>query len=378
MIFNKGSAGLANKLPRSKLRGILASSKSFFLAPSSIQQAGRFRRREMKNLKGFIDIFDKELLSYLDNKIKQFVAIDARTAILVKEIKELILAGGKRLRPAFCYFGYLASGGQDKRTALKVSLALELGQAFALIHDDIIDNSSLRRGQPTVFKKLGLPSAILVGDLACTLADEIFTGLSLSEKTILQAKHYFDLLKEEVIAGQYLDVLGAKTEKEILKILEYKTGRYTVVRPLQIGAALALAPDQIFKVFENHGVPLGIAFQIKDDILGMFGNEKIIGKPVDSDLREGKRTLLIIKTLEKSGKDQTKKLMNLLGNQKIGRTELDWVRKLIVETGSLDYCQNLAQQLINQAKSAISDYPFEKEGKKFLLETADFVLQRKF
>lgn len=332
----------------------------------------------MNTLSEFKKNFDRELLAYLDIKSRQLTKINSKTAILIKEIRKMVLAGGKRLRPAFCYFGYLAAGGKNKKAILRASLALELGHIFALVHDDIIDNSLVRRGKPTVFKKLGVSGAILAGDLACILADEIFTNLPFPSQATQKAKQYFDLLKEEVVAGEYLDVLGGKTEKEVLKILEYKTARYSIVRPLQIGATLATAKDEVFKIFEDYGVPLGIAFQIKDDILGMFGKEEVIGKPVDSDLKEGKKTLLVIKTMEQAEKREKRKFAYLLANKRVTRKDLEWVRKLMVKTGSLDYSQNLAQKLVNQAKSTIADYPFEKEGKEFLLEIADFVLKRNY
>lgn len=354
-----------------EIRGIKLSTKVRGRPPLKF---GRF----MEALIQFKEVFDRKFLAYLEEKTYQFAKIDFQIEVLVKEIKALILAGGKRLRPAFCYFGYLACGGKDEKAILQPCLALELSHIFVLVHDDIIDNSETRRGKPTVFKKFGLAGAILAGDLALTLADEIFTNLSFSLDLTQKAKAYFDLLKEEVIAGEYLDVLGGETEEEVLKVLEYKTARYSVVRPLQIGAALAEAPEKVFQVFENYGLPLGIAFQIKDDILGMFGEEKTIGKPVDLDLKEGKRTLLVIKALEKAGREEERKFASFVGNKNITRKDLEWARKMIRETGALAYCQGLAAGLVDQAKAAIEDYPFVKEGKEFLVEAADFVLKRKF
>ncbi len=328
----------------------------------------------MKDLSRFKKTFDQELLSYLDDQSGKLSKIDPKGEILLKEIRKMILSGGKRLRPSFSYFGYLACGGKERKKARFASFALELGHTFALIHDDIIDNSGLRHGQPTVFKSLGTAGAILAGDLALILADEIFTGLNFSSK----AKGYFDLLKKEVIIGEYLDVLGGETEKEVLKIIEYKTARYSVVRPLQIGASLAKAEDKVFKVFEVYGLSLGIALQLADDILGMFGKEEIIGKPVGQDLEEGKVTLLLIKTKERAKKEDREKLDSLLGKKSPSKKDLDWVRNLMVETGSLSYCQNLAKEYVLKAKSALGTYPFVKEGKGFLFEVADFITERTY
>lgn len=337
-----------------------------------------------ETLLAFKKNFDPKLASFFNAKLSQIKKIDPKLAPLVEQIKDLILRGGKRLRPAFLYYGFKACGGKDERKTTPFCLAVELGHSMALIHDDIMDTADLRRGGPAVNKILGVNGAILAGDLCFSWAEELFRG---------GPGRYWDLLKEEVILGQYLDTtLSSKElikedlkepEQKVLKVLEYKTARYSVVRPLQIGALLAGAKEKELKIFANYGVPLGIAFQIVDDILGVFGDEKTVGKPVSSDLREGKITLLTVKTLkeiEKLGNKEIKKkkLLGLLGNQKATRDDLEWVRGLIRETGALGYCQDKARKLARKAKRAIKDHPFEKEAKKFLLEIADFVIEREF
>lgn len=336
----------------------------------------------LTQLSQFKKEFDRELTKFLTRKINQAKKIDPKVASLVEQIKNMVSAGGKRLRPAFCYFSYKACGGKNEEAILYTSQAIELGHTFALIHDDIIDKAQIRRKKPTIFKVAGLPTAILVGDLAFCLAEEVFTTAPFKDDLIREAKKYFDLSKFEVLGGEYLDVLATKEEtvdeEKIMKILEYKSGKYTIERPLHLGAALTEAPEEVFKVFSRYGIPLGIAFQIKDDILGMFGKEEVIGKPVDSDLREGKRTLLIIQAVKRiKNKQQKEKLLSLLGNKKATRKDLEWVRNLIKETGSLEYSQNLAKELIREAKMAIRGYPFKKEGKDFLIGIADYIIERR-
>lgn len=361
----------------------------------------------MKKLFSFKQKFDPKLAAFLDLKISQTRKIDPKILPITQKIKDFVLRGGKRFRPAFLFYGFKACGGENEEKVFPSCLAVELFHAFALIHDDIIDNSNLRRGGPALHKVLGVSGAILAGDLLFSWAEEVF-----GEK----ARKYWDFLKEEVILGQYLEIklfslensqnlkrsreILRDLEQDLLKILEYKTARYSVVRPLQIGASLAGAKEKELKVLENYGLPLGIAFQITDDILGMFGEEETIGKPVDSDLREGKATLLIVKTISKlkaqsakcktkktprewpsahsRGERTLKKFLNLLGNRGATKKDLEWVRNLIRKTGALADCQNKAKALAEEAKRAIKDYSFEGKAKEFLLETADFIIKRKY
>lgn len=375
-----------------------------------------------EKLLGFKKKIDKELASFFNFKISQVEEIDPKATFLVKQIKDLTMRGGKRLRPAFLYYGFRACGGEDERAVFPYCLAIELFHTMALIHDDIIDNSDLRRGGPAIHKVLGPSAAILAGDLCFSWAEEVFEskarGYSEFPIRVTRAARNWNLLKQEVILGQYLEAIltrgfsrtdrwlsnnFAKSEKEILKVMEYKTARYSVVRPLQIGARLAGAKKEELRVLENYGLPLGTAFQIIDDILGMFGKEETIGKPADSDLKEGKVTLLIVKTISNlktrfpsearkvamsvasmsNVKSKTqilklKRFLSLLGNKKGSKKDLEWVRGIIKETGALNHCQKKAKRLAEKAKRAIKDYPLEKEAKEFLLEIPNFIIKRKY
>lgn len=340
--------------------------------------------------------FDKQLLAYLSEKRQEAKEINPETTVLIDEIIRFTENGGKRVRPAFMYSGYIAAGGKAHEAILFASMSVELLHTFALIHDDIIDNSDLRRGELTTHKafeayhktrrlsgskkNFGLSNAILVGDLAYSFAEDILTIAPFPQERIRRARYYFDQMKIQVIYGQYLDVLGGYkeglTEDEVLQILEYKTAKYTVERPLHIGAMLAGADYSMLETFSRYGIPFGQAFQMQDDIVGTFGSEEEIGKPSDSDIKEGKKTLLLAKAYERADKKQRKTLDRIVGNKAATKTDIEKVKDIMEQTGAYDYCVKLAKELLIQAKKAISDTKLNEEGKGYLLAAADYLNER--
>src|SRR5215469_4907376 len=246
-----------------------------------------------------------------------------------------LLAGGKRLRPAFCYWGWRGAGGPDCPEIINAAAALELLHAGALIHDDLMDASDTRRGQPSLHRQFearhaargwygsaeafGMGMAILLGDLLICWTDEMFHASGLPGDALRRGRPVLDQMRTEVFAGQYLDLLGQAAGDETvagaLRVVELKTAKYTIERPLHLGAALAGAgPDlagprgpgsggalagdggtaggdgSLAAAYTAYGLPLGIAFQLRDDILGVFGDPAQTGKPAGDDVREGKRT----------------------------------------------------------------------------------------
>src|SRR5215468_8219809 len=243
-----------------------------------------------------------------------------------------LLASGKRLRPAFCYWGWRGAGGPDCPEIINAAAALELLHAGALIHDDLMDASDTRRGQPSLHRQFearhagrrwhgspgafGMGVAILLGDLLICWTDEMFHASGLPGDALRRGRPVLDRMRTEVFAGQYLDLLGQATGDETvagaLRVVEFKTAKYTIERPLHLGAALASAgpgpasPDggrieggaggtvgsdgTLAAAYTAYGLPLGIAFQLRDDILGVFGDPAQTGKPAGDDVREGKRT----------------------------------------------------------------------------------------
>lgn len=339
--------------------------------------------------------FDSILKEYLQEKLKKAREVSKQAAVLVKEILRLAKNGGKRIRPMFVYAGYLAAGGRSQDAVMLASISVELLHTFALIHDDVIDRSSLRRNEPTTHKFFeqnqvksygrdlewyGLSSAILTGDLAATFAHEVLNMAPFPHERVRRAKYYFNKMKEEVEYGEYLDVLsGVKekvTEDHVLKILEYKTGKYTVERPLHIGAALAGADSSIYEVFTAYALPFGQAFQTQDDILGTFGDEKAIGKPTDSDIKEGKKTLLVVKAIERANKQQKELLKKVLGNCNSSNSEIEQVRQIMRDTGALAYATALSRYLLNQSKVVAQEAKIDELGRKYLLAAVDYLQAR--
>jgi geranylgeranyl diphosphate synthase, type I len=182
------------------------------------------------------------------------------------------------------------------------------------------------------------------------------------------------------VVGQAQDIkmgyLGKTTEKKVMQMYENKTARYTIEGPLHLGIILGGGNGDGLKVASDYAIPVGIAFQIQDDILGMFGSEKKLGKPVGSDIEEGKQTILVIKALANSNRKQGQKLLSILGKSGIGKNEIEEVRKVIIETGALEYAQKIAKELIKKGKSAVENSKISNEARDFLIGIADYMIQR--
>ncbi|OGY24608.1 MAG: hypothetical protein A2Y57_02010 [Candidatus Woykebacteria bacterium RBG_13_40_7b] len=332
---------------------------------------------------------DEQIFAFLSEKKKEFKGIK-ESLDLINEIERFLKIGGKRLRPTFVYVGYLSSGGKKNTDIFKISASVEFIHTFALIHDDIMDQSLLRRGQPTTYhlfskkygEHFGISAAILAGDLAKSFADDILSKSRFPKTRIVDAMQYLSLLKEEVEIGQYLDIFPRSkkiyTEKEVLEIAKYKAGKYTVERPLHLGAALAGAEKEVFEALSDYGIPLGIAFQIQDDILGTFGEEEVMGKVADLDIKEGKKTLLSVKAWEWANNSQRKILAEVLGDRGASLEKIEMVREIFKATGSYDFAKDKAADLIFQAKKALEKAPVTREGKEYLSAAADFLLERKY
>lgn len=353
----------------------------------------------IQSLKEFSRQFDPYFLEFLEAEEKSYRKIGKDTLLLLNEIRRMFNGGGKRLRPAQMFYSYLACGGKDSKSALKAAVSSEMLHTFAIIHDDILDKSDTRRGFPTSHKFLkcfhknnkfvgeavhfGLSGAILTGDLALALSDKALTNANFPMATLAKAKRLFDDLRTELVAGEFLDVYAEYrpeniSEDFVIKILKYKSGYYTCGYPLRLGAVLAGAPAKIELGLFEIGEKSGVAFQIQDDILGVYGSEKQVGKSVDSDLKEGKKTLLVVKAYELSTPKQKNVLNKLLGNPTASHDELNKIRQIIKETGAYDYAHDEALKLIREAQSKLVSLPLYNPGKKFLSDLTQFLLERKF
>ncbi len=335
------------------------------------------------------------LKTFLDEKISEAEKISDSSGEIMQYIKDFNLRGGKRIRSILIIMAYKSLGGKNENTIIDIAVSAELMQSFLLIHDDIIDDDDLRRGGPTFHriyaekykgcdnpKNFGESMAIIAGDLLASFGNEIISKSAFDEEKKLKLLQKFNKIVKLTGYGEIIDILsGLKTnvtEQDILKMHRLKTAIYTIEGPLHMGAIAAGASDEQLKTLTNYAIPLGQAFQIKDDILGMFGSEVKLGKPADSDIKEGKKTLLIIKAIENSSDENKKFIRHCLGKKEITSEGLSKLREILKKSGALDYSKELSEKLVNKAKDAIKNSDFEKQGKDFLLEIADYIIKRDY
>jgi geranylgeranyl diphosphate synthase type I len=288
-----------------------------------------------------------------------------------------LMSGGKRLRPAFCYWGWRGAGGESGPEIVAASAALELFQAAALIHDDLMDDSDTRRGMPAVHRRFaalhekngwqgnadrfGLAGAVLAGDMCLVWTDELFAGSGLSVSQLASGRTMFNLMRTELLGGQYLDVLTQATPEpdpqvaidRARQVIRYKSAKYTIEHPLLIGASLAGADPELLAVYSEYGLALGEAFQLRDDVLGVFGDPSQTGKPAGDDLREGKRTVLVGLALQRADQAQADTVRRLLGDPGLDAEGVATLRQVMVETGALDAVEELISELAEQATAAL-------------------------
>ncbi len=348
---------------------------------------------------------NRHLDSFLANKVDEAARISPYARDVILNAREYTLRGGKRLRPIFFIYGYKCISdveGDAERAIIDASISIELMQSYLLIHDDIMDEDELRRGKPTfhvLYRDIcerefgpGLGSAksvrygenmaILTGDLLEAYGEEVLASSSFNAEYVRKALCKYLEIVRNVGYGQIMDITsemqGSITEDEILMIHQLKTASYTIEGPLQIGAILAGAGDSELQVMREYGIPLGIAFQVQDDILGLFGMEDKIGKPVGSDIREGKKTLLIMHALSRCTEEERRFILRTLGNPHLTMDEIEAVREIVVRTGSLDYSRKLVRENTERAKRAMIQSNFRPEAREFLIKIADFIGDREY
>ena len=347
-------------------------------------------------MKNYKKIVDRELANFFRDKLKEMEKVGPSAKNAVKCIRELTLAGGKRLRAAFMHWGYVGAEGKEVGKIIEASMSIELTHIFLLIHDDIIDRDDFRHGVSTIHKRyeslakkyykktdakhFGDSMAIIVGDMAAAFGNEIIFNSKFKPEIVLKALDKLQEIVSVTVSGEIFDVIleakGSATEKEVLEVHRNKTAKYTVEGPLHLGAMLAGADEKMLRDLSDYAIPVGTAFQIQDDILGAFGNEKKLGKPVCSDLREGKQTLLVVKALENGDRHQKKTIEELLGKKEVSEEEIEKFRQIVRNTGSLEYSQILAKKLIGEGKKALRDSKIENGTKEFLAGIADYIVNR--
>lgn len=344
---------------------------------------------EQSLLSTYVDGIEKRITDFLNAEISQWSHIDPSITAPLTALQAFFEGGGKRLRPAFCYLGYRASGGKALDTQiLDAGCALELLHTFALVHDDFMDKAETRRGLPTVHKFLekvyteakyqgdiqhfSESVAILAGDFAFAYADRFARGMP------SHCLNIYDLLKVELFAGQQMDLDAVHrhtiTKEHISLIAQYKSGKYTIERPVHLGALLVdeNAPLDSWTAF---GKPLGEAFQLRDDILGVFGDAEQTGKPVGDDIREGKFTLLIAEAIENAD-EESLELLHRRGHNDITQQEISDIIALIEDIGSRQRVEERIDDLYNQAIGALDKLSLDPDVRSFAQYLAKYVCWR--
>jgi geranylgeranyl diphosphate synthase, type I len=331
---------------------------------------------------GLVATIETALGTYLETRSADAAAIDPVFAEAADALVEFVKGGGKRIRPTFAWWGWRGAGGTvdapEVAAVLRAISALELIQASALIHDDLIDASATRRGRPTVHvdfarrhaaagwrgqpARFGAAAAILLGDLALTWADDMLRCAGLTPAALDRAGEPWQAMRTEVLGGQYLDVrlqaTGDPSPRAALQVDRYKTAAYTVERPLHLGAAVADAGADLVTAYRRFGADVGIAFQLRDDLLGVFGDPAVTGKPAGDDLREGKRTLLLAIAMERAdelGRAAARDVVSdAVGDPALDAAGVERVRAVLTELGAVQAVEQRIAALTGSALDALS------------------------
>ena len=327
--------------------------------------------------------------------------VSAESVPLLGAVQSLA-RGGKRLRALLNYWGWRGAGGDVLGApAVRAGVALELFQSAALIHDDIIDRSDTRRGAPSVHRHFsnrhaeadwfldgahfGSSAAILAGDLCLALSEEAFASVGERAAYNTRARALFNRMRTEVMAGQYLDILeevvgpGHDPERAVVRarnILRYKSAKYSIEHPLAIGGALAGAGDDLLAAYSEFSLPLGEAFQLRDDVLGVFGDPELTGKPAGDDLREGKRTVLIAYALSTGSEAVRKDITDKLGRPDLNDDAVASLRTAIEESGALATTESLIAEHTEQAFSTLAALAVDEQTRSALESLAHAAVTR--
>jgi geranylgeranyl diphosphate synthase, type I len=311
----------------------------------------------------------------VDEALLQFVKerkvhwIGTPFAPVLDALERFVLDGGKRIRPAMCHAGYLIGGGSDEVALVPAAASLELWHSFALIHDDIMDNSTTRRGTRTVHcglmalhqlsgwrgdsDRFGVAAGIVAGDLCYAWSDELYATSMLPPFRLHAGRDVLARMRAETMVGQYLDLHGQAaggTVEDALVTIALKAGRYTIERPLELGVVLAGGDAAMLDLCATLGGPLGEAFQLRDDLLGAFGDPTRTGKSTVEDLRDGKSTVLVACAREMASTAQLRRLNELLGNAKLDGSGVDTIRSILEDTGA----RRRVEDMIDEREAAVS------------------------
>jgi geranylgeranyl diphosphate synthase, type I len=365
--------------------------------PSAGQKSG-FKARTSESsrasasvmLSAIADRVDARVRTLMTSELARWTQVDSQLAEPIDALSALVLAGGKRLRPAFAHWAFVGVGGDPEDSRIvDAGAGLELLHTFALVHDDIMDGSSTRRGMEAVHvhflrahrtfkgrgedRRFGEGAAILVGDLAFVYADLLMSTAN------AEAIGVFNELRIEVNIGQYLDLVGSVRGEPSLeaaqRICQYKSGKYTIERPLHLGAALAGQLGSFEPALSAYGMPLGEAFQLRDDIMGAVGDDAITGKPVGDDLREGKPTALVARARELATKGQ-RQLLSRIGDPKLSDEDIADMQQVLIATGSVAWVEDRIASLREESIVAMHSAGLTGGATEALVDLAYYVTDR--
>jgi geranylgeranyl diphosphate synthase type I len=366
-----------------------------------------------------VDLVQSRLDGFFAEQGAALASISPDLDVIEQSAREL-LAGGKRFRALFCYWGWrsVAAVSDDSWTSdgfgdaeraeldpvISVASALEIFHAAALVHDDIMDNSDLRRGQPSLHRRFealhgerawsgsarqyGDAAALLVGDLLLAWSDQLFeagAALARTPDAAAAARAQFSLMRTEVTVGQYLDMLEetswrTRPSAELLsrahRVIVYKSAKYSVEAPLAIGASLAEASLPQIAALRAFGLPLGVAFQLRDDLLGVFGDPAVTGKPAGDDLREGKRTVLVTLARQKLPASAARLFDELLGDESLDEQQIGMLQTAVRDSGAVEQVERIIAHNVETATAALADAPIARSARDELGALADAVTQR--
>ena len=338
---------------------------------------------------------DDEVERELAARRDQVATLAPEALALIDEIARLFRAGGKRLRPLFCFWGHLGGGGVDGPEIVRAGAGVEVLHVSALMHDDVMDRAHLRRGAPPSFRLLAGPgadresfgqaAAILAGDLAHALADELLTECGFAPERVVRAFGHFHEMRVQAVSGQFLDLVSARERigydpsagaARARRVAGLKSGSYSVTGPLLVGATLAGAPPEVLNGLAAYGRPLGEAFQLRDDVLGTFGDPAVTGKDRDTDILEGKHTMLVAKSRELGDDSARRVLDERLGRRDLPAEQIEEVRTIMRVSGALESTLELVRELAELATAQLAQVPLAPAASAALAELADQVAFR--
>lgn len=329
-----------------------------------------------------LDVLRRRVQQAIDGQIagatQSLTVIGDETAPLVSAVSGL-LSGGKGLRAGFLYWGYRAAGGADSDALVRLAASMEFFQGAALLHDDVMDRSDTRRGMPSAHRavatlhqargwagdadRFGEGTAILAGDLCLTWCDELYATCGLPTEELARGRRLFDTMRTQLMGGQFLDLLesargwdGLDLDARVAsarKVIRFKSAKYTIEHPLLIGALVGGAPDDALPPLSDYGLALGEAFQLRDDLLGVFGDPEATGKPAGDDLREGKRTVLVAHALAAASDADRETVEGLLGRDDLDLAGVEEIRGVLVDTGAVERVEGLISDLADDARKAV-------------------------